>query len=228
MELQEFLTKSEICFPDSILALCEEGIEIMRSTVDPIHNEEHIFRILHDLDRFLKEEDQIDQSKINFEILLLSICWHDVWKSGRFPTNPISLLLDQILEGSGSARIFAKRARTTSLGTRLVRSVVYSIRKHSRFQILSIKTPEAKILKDLDNLEEWSLEKLNSLKEKFLIPDQIKPKLLKLAKFWFDYFMAKTTDSGFHFQWSKAEFAKRKELYLKEVNKLLEEYGDKL
>ena len=110
----------------------------------------------------------------------------------------------------------------------LVYQVSYSIRKHSRFQVLPIKTPEARILKDLDNLEEWSLERLRLLKKKFLISDQTNLKLLRLAKFWFDHFMAKTTDSGFHFQWSKTEFAKRKKLYLEEVNKLLEEYGDRL
>lgn len=161
-------------------------------------------------------------------MLLLSICWHDVWKSRRFPTNPALLLLDQILEGLGSARMFTWQAKEVLLETGLVCPVSHSIRKHSRFQILPIKTPEAKILKDLDNLEEWSLERLKLLKKKFLVSGQINPRLLRLAKFWFDHFMAKTTDSGFHFQWSKNKFAGRKQLYLKEVNKLLKEYGDRL
>lgn len=228
MELQEFLTKNEICFLDPVLFLCEEGIKIMQNSVDPVHDERHVFRILHDLDRFFKEEAQINRSKIDLETLLLSICWHDTWKSKRFPTNPVSLLLDQILEGLGSARVFTKQAKEVQLELKLIRSVKYSIRKHSRFQILPIKTLEARILKDLDNLEEWSLEKMESLKKKFLAPDKINPRLLKLAKFWFDHFMAKTTDSGFHFHWSKTEFVKRKKLYLEEVNKLLEEYGGML
>lgn len=226
MELQEFLTKNGINLPNSVFSLCEEGVGFMRRSVDPIHDERHIFRILHDLNRFFRENAQIDRSKIDLETLLLSICWHDVWKSRRFPTNPASLLLDQILEGLGSARVFTTRAKEVRLETGLVRSVVYSIRKHSRFQILPIKTLEAKILKDLDNLEEWSLVKLELLKKKFLAPDKIDPRSLRLAKFWFDHFMTKTTDSGFHFRWSKTEFAGRKRLYLKEVNKLLEEYGN--
>ena len=228
MELYEFLTKNGINLPDPILSLCEEGIGVMRNSVDPVHDENHIFRILYDLDRFFKEEAQIDKSGIDLEVLLLSICWHDVWKSRRFPTNPALLLLDQILEGRGSARMFTRRAKEVLLETNLVYPVSYSIRKHSRFQILPIKTPEAKILKDLDNLEEWSLERLKLLKKKFLISGQINPRLLRLAKFWFDHFMTKTTDSGFHFQWSKTEFAKRKKLYLGEVNKLLIKYGNNL
>jgi len=227
MELKEFLVKNRINLEDSVFSLCSEGIEIMRKSVDLNHDENHLFRIFADLNRFLQEESQIDKSKINFEVLLLSICWHDVWKSKRFPTDIISLIFDQIWDGLGSMNMFTKRASKLKLEQKLIRSVKYSIRKHARFQILPTKTIEAKILRDLDGLEEWSLIRLESLKKRYLVPGKTNPKLVKLArlaKFWFDCFMAKATDSRFYFQWSKSEFRKRKKAYRKEVDKLLLKY----
>lgn len=118
-------------------------------------------------------------------------------------------------------KMFAKRATEKKLEPRLIHLVKYAIRKHSRFQIFPTKTLEARLLEDLDNLEEWSLARLESLREKYLASGEINPGLLRLAKFWFVNFMAKTTKSALYFNWSKTEFMKRKKAYFEEVNKLL-------
>jgi hypothetical protein len=228
MKLKEFLLKNKINLPEPVFSLCNEGIEIMQKSVDPIHDENHLFRIFQDLDRFLRENSQIDKSEIDFKMLLLATCWHDVWKSERFPTNAVSLVLDQMQEGLGSAKMFTRKAKEEKLEPKLISLTKYAIRKHARFQMFPIQTREAKILKDLDRLEEWSLERLKHLKKRHLTTGRIDPRLLRLAKFWFFNFMAKVTDSSFHFEWSKTEFLKRKKAYFEEVNKLLLKYGSRL
>lgn len=182
--------------------------------------------MLDDLNCLLNSEPQIEKTKIDFSTLLLAICWHDVWKSGRFPTNSAALIFDRMREGIGLMWMFAKKAKEKGLNRSLIRSAGYVIRKHSGFQVFSIGAKEAKTLKDLDMLEEWSLVKLESLKKRYLVPGKINLRLLRLARFYFNNFMAKTTSRTFYFSWSGAEFLRRKELYLKEVKRLYQEYGE--
>lgn len=228
MELEAFLSRNKISLPDLVLSLCHEGIEITRNGIDPLHDENHTFRILTDLDQFLREETKIERSEVNFEVLLLSICWHDVWRAKIFPKNVISLLFALLWDGLGGARMFAKRAKQVGLEQEMLSPISYAIRKHTSFQIFPPKTLEAKILKDLDNLEGWSLTRIKALKERYLVPGKIEPKLLRLAKFYFDHFMAKMSTKASYFEWSKSEFLKRKKDYMDEVNRLLLKYGDLL
>lgn len=225
MTLGEFLKTNEVVLSGSVFSLCMKGTEIMKKSIDPIHDVNHAVRILDDLNRFLREERRIKKSEIDFEVLLLAICWHDAWKSQRFPKDIASMLFDEAWDGLGSMRMFAKAARKEGLSGQLVRSVKYSIRTHAHFQILTRKTKESQILKDLDVLEEWSLRKLKSLEEIYLAPRNIDPKLLRLAEFYFDRFMKRFNEASFYFEWPRLEFDKRKKAYLQEVNRLIDEYG---
>lgn len=224
MKLDEFIVKNKINIAGQVILMCEAGIEIMRKSKTPNYDERHIFSIFLNLDRFLDEEKGADKSKINFEVLLLAICWHDVWKTKRFPLNLISLLFYQMREGIGSMDMFSQVAEVFGLDKRLIRAVRYAIRKHSSLQFFPIKTLEGRILKDMDSLEEWSLERVKSLKEEYLIFGVMNLGILKLAKFYFDHFMVKDLATSFYFDWSRAEFTKRKEIFLKEANKMLAEY----
>lgn len=228
MDLEKLLSQHQIKLSRQIFSLCHEGIEIMRKSIDPAHDETHIERNFSNLDSFLMGEKKIDKSKIDFETLLLSICWHDVWKSTRTPTNIISLFFYQFKDGLESMKMFAKRAKEVGLPERLIRNVSYSIRKHGDFQFLPLTTQEAQILKDIDTLDSWSLEKLRGLEKIYLVPGKINFKILRLAKFYFESFQSRKTAKVIQFDWNKAEFEKRKKLYLKEVNSLLEKYKNKL
>lgn len=225
MELKAFLSKNDVILPSLTLDLCNEGLTIMKRSTDPLHDDMHIARILGDLDCFLGKESKIDKRKIDFKTLLLAICWHDVWKSRRFPTNTVSLVFDRMIEGIGSMRVFAKKAREAGLNRELIRAVRYAIRKHSDFQIFPIKGIETRVLKDLDMLEGWSSVKLRLLKRIYLVPGKIDPRLLRLAEFYFNNFMTKTTEMTFYFDWSRTEFVRRKAFYLKEVRQLYQDYG---
>ncbi|RJQ37332.1 hypothetical protein C4559_03760 [Candidatus Microgenomates bacterium] len=196
----------------------------MEKSKDPLHNQFHVFRILDDLNAFLKENKEIDINKINYEVLLLSICWHDTWKSKRFPGS-IGLLFYQLIkDGTGSMALFKRYAKKTTLDKEILKETKYAIKKHGEFQILPRKTLESKILKDLDLLEKWSLERLKPLEKKYLVPEKINLKLLRLAKFYFDHFLFPMKKSKFYFKWSQIEFKKRKTFFLTRAKKLLKEY----
>ena len=156
-------------------------------------------------------------------MLLLAICWHDVWRTKRFPLNIISFIFNHSHEGTGSMSMFSQIAAVFDLDKRLIRSVRYAIRKHSGLQFKRLTTLEAKILKDMDSLEEWSLSRLKPIVDGNVFFNVMNSKAIRLAKFYFDNFMVRDSAKSFHFEWSKAEFTKRKEAYLVEARKLVEE-----
>lgn len=227
MKLEEFLFKNKPGLSEEVISLCKDGIELMRQGRDPNHNETHVFRILNDLDNFLKQEPQGGTNDVNFEVLLLAICWHDSWRSQKAPKNLFAMFFCLLWDGWGSMLMFRKRARGNGLSKELVDQVSYAIRKHAHYQVLPLKAWEAKILKDLDNLEIWSLERLEILKKIYLKQGKIEQKLVRLARFYFDHFMAKTNKSAFYFDWSKNEFLERRKVYKEEVSKLSVRYGNR-
>lgn len=204
----------------SIMDLCLEALERMSQTKDPLHDDQHIYRILKDLEVFLRRE-KID---VNLSALLLAICWHDTWKATRFPTKLTTMIVNQYWDGYGSTIIFNRSARKSGLDSSIQKSAAYAIREHGRLRFTKTKTNEAKILQDLDNLDEWSLVRIEPMKEKYLIKEP-NPTLLRLAKFYFDRFMKNQTSDKYWFYWSKLEFKKRKEIYVEEVDRLLAKYG---
>jgi len=225
MNLETFLSKNQISLPQKTHALCKEAIQTMKKSRDLLHKDNHIFRLLDSLDKLLEKDQKLDKSQIDIEVLLLSICWHDAWRAKRVPRNYFLMFFDDLFEGIGSMFMFAKSAKEANLSKNLANQVKYAIRKHSRFQILPIKTTEAKILSDVDYLDLFSMERANTLKRKYLSnPKKINLKLLKLAKFYFDHFLARIKASTFYYQWSKSEFMRRREILVNEVNNLVSKY----
>ncbi len=151
---------------DSITTnLCVEGLSRMTKTRDPLHDDQHIHRIIKDLGIFL-EQTKLD---VNFGVLLIAICWHDIWKSTRFPTKLTTLLIDQYWDGYGSARIFKQAATKAGLDCATAHASIYAIREHGRLRLTKTKTLEARVLQDLDSLDEWSLTRIEPLKNQFLV-----------------------------------------------------------
>ena len=225
MTLRDFIIKNQINLSDKVVYVCEEGIEMMAKSFDGLHDDKHVLRIISDLDQFLNEARELERRQINFEVLLLSICWHDIWRAQRFPMSIILLMFDLLWEGIKSMNMFSKRAVEVNLDESTIRQVRYSIRKHVGFQFLPRKTIESRILRDLDDLEGWSLERLEAAKQKYLIFGKIDLRLLRATKLYFDHFMIKDLAASFYFEWSRAEFAKRKAVYIEEANKIIKEYG---
>lgn len=221
MTLSDFLNKNKIKLSLTSLSLCNQALNIMNDSKDPLHDLNHVKRILDYLHQFLKNEARVKKD-LNFEVLILSICWHDTWKSERFSNNIIAFLFHNFWEGIGSMRLFGKVAKKAKLDKNISKKVKYAIRKHHSFQIRKRKTLEAKILMDLDVLDVWSMERLKVI-EKMLSEFKIGSRILKLVIFYYKRYMLKKDETRLNFKWSRKEFKKRKTLYTKEVQRLIKE-----
>jgi hypothetical protein len=221
MEIEQFLKDNELRISQKILNFCNDGVRRMKKTRDPIHDDKHISRLISNLSSLI----QAEKPAMDIEVVLTAICWHDVWKATRFPAVTTRVVLDQYWDGYGSAKIFKKAAKKANLESDLVRRAYYAIREHGRLHFAKTKTNEAKILQDVDGLDEWYFGRIEPLKTKYLSANNPNRRMLKLAKFYFDHFMSKQTAEDFYFNWSKKEFVERKKAYLVEVDRLIKEYG---
>lgn len=224
MKLDNFLSKNNIELPRNIYLLCKKGIEIMKRGTDTRHNEKHVYAIFNDLDRFLNEQKVIDINKINFQILLLGISWHDTWRASKEQTNIFFIYYHTLIHGLAATRLFKNHAKQVNLNPKLIKKVNYAIRKHTQFQFMSLNTIEAKILRDLDQLQLWSIERIRPSVEKYLIPGKENVTMMKLAKFYYLKFMINANNSKLHFYWSKYEFIKRKATFDKRVKEFYRKY----
>ena len=224
MGLNEFLSKNKIVLEEPVLKFCQEGIEVMKKGIDPLHNNDHVLAIIDNLDRFINENKEIDRRHINFPVLLLAICWHDTWKSQRLSKNLVLFFYHFLWDGLGSERLFKKEAEKVSLDPKLVKEAGYAIKKHTRIHLLSRRTPESKILKDLDTLEVWSVKRIREAEKDAEERVDIGKVLLKTTKLYLR-FMHIINDSAFYFQWSRRESQKRKKEYFEEANRLINLYS---
>ena len=151
------------------------------------------------------------KQKIDFQVLLLSICWHDVWISKRIPKNLIHLTFHQIVEGLGSALIFKKYALKAKLNKKLLRSVYYAIRKHSSFQVIPPFTLEAKILIDLDKLELWNNYRFFNSKLSMVSNKEFYQKYL--VRFYYFY----SSKVGLYFKALDKNFRRKMNTFWKEI-----------
>ena len=221
MNLNEFLSKNKIVLEEPVLEFCQEGIGMMKKSIDPFHDEGHVFRILDNLDVFLGENDEVNKGEIDFEELLISICWHDAWKSRQFPRHWWSAVYQIFWEGIGSMRLFTREAKKSNIEKTLIESIRYNIRKHSRFQFWPTKDLEAKIMKDADNLDFWSLERMEIAAREIAKNGWISRPLIQTARLFISFMML-INRSSFYFEWSKKEAEKRKEIYLEGVKNLVD------
>lgn len=223
MKFKEFLEKNNISLPEPLVSLCIEGLKLMKKSVDPLHKEDHIERILDSLNSLLKYNFAIKKN-INFEVLIPAICWHDTWRSKKFRTKKSTFLYATFYDGLGSAKLFRKKAKKLLIDKKMIRQIAYTIRKHSAVQLLPHRSTSARILKELDLLDEWSIERLKIVEKTYLKSQLLSPRIIKIAKFYFDHYMIKSHQSSFYFPWTQSEFEFRKNNYIPLVQKLAEEY----
>lgn len=183
MYIDQFLKNHpKIKLSKKVLNLCKIGEMKMRNSINQLHNEHHIDRLLNNLKLFLKNHN--NHHKINFEILLLSVCWHDVWKANKQTLNPFKLLYHQLYEDIGSMIIFSKQT-IDLLPKDIITEVNYSIRKHSQFQLFALTSIEAKILKDIDDLDILHTSRLRPLLKK---RNKVNYFTKKFGKYYFSYY----------------------------------------
>lgn len=182
----------------------------MEVSKDPYHDRTHAERMLHDFSFLLKTEEAVAQA-LNPEVVILSICWHDTWKAGRVGQSSLDLLIHQFWDGLGSLRIFERAAKAADLDPELRKQVSYAIRKHAHFQFLPIRTLEAKVLRDLDDLDLWSEERLERGKGIFAFAAEWRVKIFRRTIIQ----QKLTTD------WAIREREKRSQKFLDFLDRLL-------
>lgn len=233
MQLTQFIKQHHIDLPQELVDLCNEGIALMRDSLDANHNHEHIEKLLDNLDSFLKSESKL---ALNYPVLLPAICWHDVWKASRLMgTGKFKLLYENIYDGKGSEKMFRKYAHGIRLRIELLEPIAYCIRSHASFSSLfpqsrvisntaklkRIGVTEAQVLRDIDGLEVWNLSRFDSVINSF---EYITPPLLKVAVWWFKNITLKSDENRFYFAWSKIEFRHRLRTVIAHCITLIDEY----
>lgn len=212
---------SKIKLSRSVFSACNFAINYMAEGTDPLHNQYHVLRIVSDLVTMHQECQDIEWEKINFDVLLLSICWHDAWISHFNPQSKKSGTFGRVYEGYGSMRLFNKWGKKFSLPPLLMKKVKYCIRKHSLVQIFPRLSTEAKILHDLDKLDEWSIDRLQGSYGQISSLLELSPKTIRLYKFYFEHLMLRKNGKGFSYQWSRQKFITRRKLFTNHIADIL-------
>jgi hypothetical protein len=230
MKLEEFMSKYNITISEKMLKVCQAGLAQMQHSQDHVHNDAHVEDIISLLDVFLQSSCEVSVAKINFEILLPAICWHDIWKSYRpQTTNLLKFKFEQYWDGIGSAIAFSKYARQTNIPKPLAKKIRFAILHHgSLFANLSKSHRhknkdhiEARLVDDLDSLDSWSLKRLKYAESKYLDGDGKfnNPKLIPIVNWAINKFTEEVT--SFSFEWSRQEFARRRESMLKRTQEVM-------
>jgi hypothetical protein len=189
--------------------LGRQAYQLMEKSKDPYHDHTHVDRMLVDIQKFLKESDQA--KKLNPEVAITSVLWHDTWKSGHLANNLIELLHHQWMDGLGSAELFERAAKSAKAEREFIRQVSYAIRKHAQFQFTPVKTLEASVLRDLDDLDLWSTERLKNGQDFFVFRSPWKIKL----------FLNTLQKQKLHTAWANAQRELRRSDLVQAVEKLL-------
>jgi len=196
---------------DKVKITLEKAVEFMVNTKDRSHGIDHIYHLLKSANRFFRRVGNI--FPINKEILLLAIYWHDVWKSQNTPA-PWNYMFHQLYEGWGSMFMFKKYARIVGLSSGINRAVSYAIQKHSAFQLRPAKTLEAQLLWDIDTLDVWNVQRVQSLFK------NLKWTNISIL----DSYLLYMKNIGFHlnFEWTKNEVKNRKRFFFEAMAKFRE------
>ncbi len=190
-------------------ASCYYALSVMRQSDDKIHDHTHIESIISSLCEFMEQSDEVNWRIIDFDVLLLSICWHDVWKSSRRTNKAHKIVYYQIYEGLGSMRLFNKHAKVHTLPKQIVKKVKYAIRKHSMFQIFPTRQLEAKILWDMDFLDPWKGIHLKKSIANFSELGKITPRFISLFKLYFRFYMQPKSKRT-NFEWTRNKIEREK------------------
>jgi hypothetical protein len=211
MKLQEFLRKNKITLDQKMVKICETGLSKMRHAKDRSHGISHIFHILNNLD-YLINSNPTFRAKINFDILLPAICWHDVWISNQNPKNIVKIIYFQMVEGLKSAHLFDEEATKLKLDEYLKRMIKYVIRKHSSFQLLPAFVIEAQVLFDLDKIEMWNYKRFFKLDEGLVTKKEFYQKYI--VRFYFTY----SEKMGLYFKELEEVFKKNSRKFWKKIS----------
>ncbi len=216
-----YLGRHKIKLSPKAKRFCKLGLQRMAKSIDPLHNHLHVICILQNLGKLLAHEKESVKSETDFNVLLMSIIWHDIWKSYRFPTGLLKMLWQQAYEGRGSAKIVAAEMKKAGFPKETIKKVTYAIQQHATVH-KKHKTAESKILSDLDELDRWRLNRVKQLYKVLNKQGKLNLKILTVGKFYAQHFMKNAKPDKLYFSWSRREFPKLKERWIKTVKTFYE------
>ncbi len=189
-----------------VLELCVIGLRRMDASCDPLHLRSHIDDMFQELPSLLATVPRIGL-RVDYEVLLLAIIWHDVWKAKVPSTSFLSLIVNNIVEGHFSAYIFLQEARRFGLKVTTIFQVMHAITYHSVFFPLGKRTYELMILYDLDTLELWNMKRMIRVEDTFIGRSGLNRQV-------FYQFVQKIDRPFVFFEWTRLEIAKRRQKML--------------
>ena len=231
MTFKEFLQKWNISLDDPIIKLCLDGLHKMKHNPDPHHALPHIQNLFSELDVFLKKESSVSVKNIDFNVLLPSICWHDVWKGKDVQTNKFYITMyrdwaESTLSGK-TFKTFVKNNYKNEISKQQVNKINHCIKKHSRLTkkfpkffenyLFKVKYVEAKILSDIDILDSFSLVRMKQLVEHHIKSETFDFRLFIVAKWWIYLFVISAKDSNLFYAYAKNEFKSRHQNLVQEI-----------
>ncbi len=208
MQLRDLLNNYKLSFTAPQLQLLKLGISEMKRSTDILHPVDHIYRIFT---MYEKYKQRADKEYVDPTIFLTAVVWHDVWKARLGTRSVIMTVYAQVMEGIMAARLFRAESQKFEVQESFVDQVAYAIRKHSQLQFLPLRTPEAKLLWDLDKLDKWDPARVKGIEDQFFAMKNGFWRLL------FKLTMKVETERGIHFKWLKDEFRTRKAIYFREI-----------
>lgn len=226
---RKFIKKHKLILSDNEVRLCKDAMDIMAKSIDVVHDETHVYRLLDYLDGFMATEEYGDVSgQVDLKALFIAILWHDTWRARRDPKNIFQAFPDMILEEIFSTREFLKAAKKSNLDEKIKQNSRYIIRKHTPLQVFPPKTIEARIMREIDNLDILSLDRLYLIEKKFVCDRPFELRYWRLAKFATRIFIEPQTDKFYTFDHFKEDFGRKKESFLKKVRWEIDRYKEAL
>ena len=157
-ELDDFLARNKIELKnEKTLGFCKSGYREMAGSKEPVHQTDHLDRMISILDEFIRDYPE-ELGKIDFDSLLISIYHHDIWKIRDFAksNHPIRPLIADLVEGLEASKLTGKMMKEFGFeDVNLISNVCDSIEKHADVHFGKRKTHEAQLLSDLDFLDNW-------------------------------------------------------------------------
>jgi len=109
--LRDLVVENKIEVTGKSLLICLKGVVKMENKIDPLHNQNHVIRMIRDALLLVK----VEKLTVDWPILLMAICWHDVWTAKNVPRNIFDFGWEYVWDGMGSARMFDKEAKENNL-----------------------------------------------------------------------------------------------------------------
>lgn len=189
------------------------GANLAGKTSDKAHGINHIKAIRDSYIQF--RMDNSPKIVPDDRVMAHSIVFHDIYKMLKVRSkNTIGIIAEEAYEGLGSARIFANKAHSVGLDTKLASNVIYAIRKHSLFNILPRITKEARLLFDLDDLEGLNVDRYKEMFNQFKFDINTQIKIVAS-------YLKMRSKMGFYYDWSRAVFDKKKDKFMEELYQLI-------